>query len=228
MKRTERWFISHGIPHFISQSDAARDVLTRAIPLLMLIWAVVGLFAGLGTLFVVARLPREIGRLASFDSDRSVAGLHVSAAENPPTLTRRQWANVGLVVLFSQGLQILLVSALIGAFFVGFGALATDPNMIRSWTGDGVGVLGRVPVWGHEVVLTRELVQVTVFLASFSGLYFAVYAPTDSTHRAEFYEDLVHDVRRAFAVPAVYLSVLSDQDARRTPAGPPDAPSLLR
>jgi hypothetical protein len=42
------------------------------------------------------------------------------------------------------------------------------------------------------------------FLSAFSGLYFTVTMLTDVTYRQEFLEEVVVDVRQAFAVRAVY------------------------
>ena len=47
--------------------------------------------------------------------------------------------------------------------------------------------------------------RVAGFLAAFTGLNFAVYLATDSTYRAEFREEVVAEVRQAFAVREVYL-----------------------
>ena len=37
-RETEAWFVTRGVPHFIADYSAARDVLTRAVPLLSLIF----------------------------------------------------------------------------------------------------------------------------------------------------------------------------------------------
>jgi hypothetical protein len=45
---TERWFLKRGLPHFIADYSPTRDVLTRAVPLLTLIF-----------LFEVANAPKR-------------------------------------------------------------------------------------------------------------------------------------------------------------------------
>ncbi len=35
---TERWFLKRGLPHFIADYSPTRDVLTRAVPLFVLIF----------------------------------------------------------------------------------------------------------------------------------------------------------------------------------------------
>lgn len=220
------------------QLGAVFGLLVRALPLLLLFvtflfinaevwavadamegaffWAVVGLFAVTGALFVATRLPREVSELARFadcaELRRILSGTPAEgwAASDLPAavpLSKRQWGNVGLVLLFTQGLQVLLVSVMIGAFFVLFGLLVMTPGIIESWTGAALGdPLVTFSLWGRTVPVTAELLRVAGFLAAFSGLYFAVYAVTDATYRQEFHDDVVADLRQAFAVRAVYLS----------------------
>lgn len=226
-----RW----GLGRMARQFGDLFGLLVRALPLLLLFvtflfinaevwqvssaldgpffWAALGLFFVIGTVFIVTRLPREIGRLAAFDSDEEVRTLVAGtpaerlpvASGSAPPLSRREWGNVGLVVLFSQGLQILLVAALIAAFFIVFGLVAIDVSVIETWTGAAANDLARLELFDETVPLTEELLRVAGFLAAFSGLYFTVYALTDSTYREEFYEDVVAEVHEVLAVRAVYL-----------------------
>src|SRR3954447_26485634 len=71
-----------------------------------------GFFVAIGTVFLAARLPGEVRRLES----------------EGPELNRRQRVNVGLVLFVSQALQVLLVSAGVGVFFVVLGAPAGGPG----------------------------------------------------------------------------------------------------
>lgn len=181
-------------------------------------WATLALFFIIGTVFVVARLPREIGRLATFESETEVRDIvnttpaarlgHRAGVVPSPPLSRKEWGNAGLVVLFSQALQILLVAALIGVFFVVFGLLAMRVPVIETWTTEPVHVLAQFDLWGRPVHITEELLRVAGFLGAFSGLYFTVVAVTDETYRAEFGERVVAEVREVFAVRAVYLAAV--------------------
>lgn len=238
-----RW----GLGRAVRQLGDLFNLLVRALPLLLLFvtflfvnaevwqvssslvgpifWSTLGLFVAIGVVFVVTRLPRELGRLADFESEAAVrelasktpaAGLPTGRpVVPPPALSRKEWGNVGLVVLFSQGLQILLVAVLIGVFFVVFGVLTMRVPTIETWTGTaGVHVLWDIELWGQATPVTEELLRVAGFLAAFSGLYFTVVAVTDETYRAEFYEDVVAEVREVLAVRALYLaSVLPPEDA---------------
>lgn len=189
---------------------------------------VVGLFVAIGTGFLLTRLPHEIGALARFERPADVTAACVDGplagtvgALSPdelaaPPLSRRQRGNVVLVVLFSQGVQVVLVSAIIGAFFVLFGLIVVPPDVIESWAGPAaVGdALASFEVGGRPVVLTATLLRVAGFLAAFSGLYFTVYAITDATYRREFFDQVVAEVREALGVRIVYLALLRRQTGR--------------
>lgn len=180
---------------------------------------VVALFAVLSAVFVIAQMPREIGQLVVFERWSDVAELcagspmagEVPPAPDPPQLeplTKAEWGNVGLVVLVNQGLQILLVSGLVGAFFVVFGLLLMQPDVISLWIGSDATLVWRSFSWfGRDIQLTTELLTVSTFLAAFAGLYFSVYTITDKTFRAEFFDDVVGEVREALAVRAVYRAL---------------------
>ena len=223
-------------------------LLVRALPLLLLfvtflfltteVWQVaasldgpflaltMALFVAVGIVFVVARIPREVGELARFDSWADVAGLvgdtpaaalrppPDSSPEATPLLGRRQWGNVGLVVLFTQGLQIVFVSVMIGVFCVGFGLLTVTPTTAALWAGEPVTHLVDWELWARPVVLTTELLQVAGFLTAFSGFYFTVYVLTDATYRKEFLDEVLVELRQAFAVRAVYLAARAGAGSR--------------
>lgn len=197
--------------------------------------AVVGvLFALIGAAFAVVRLPRQVGELSAFDSwdvtERRVVDTPAeplaAVVEEPeggtPPLSNREWSNVGLVVLATEGTQILLVSLTIFGFFTLFGFLAISEPVVRSWLGSAPDALAVLDMWGHRMVLTAELLRVATFLAAFSGLYFTVVLLTDATYREEFLDDVVSEVRDAFAVRAVYRAALPFSGG--SPGGPGTAP----
>ncbi|MEY2478379.1 MAG: hypothetical protein QOG87_3694 [Actinomycetota bacterium] len=231
-----RW----GAARTVRQLGSILGLLVRVMPLLLLfvtflfltveVWevsarldgfylvATAGLFVGAGTVFVAVRLPQEIGALARFDSPSTVVDLTAGTpmaeravavgdrACTSPALSRREWINVGLLVFFSQALQIVTVSALLGAFFMVFGLLTVPADMVARWSSHAVDELARFPLWGRDVVVTSELLRVAGFLSAFSGLYFTVTMLTDATYRQEFLDEVVGDARQAFAVRAVYLA----------------------
>jgi hypothetical protein len=231
-----RWAASR----MVRQLGSIVGLLLRVMPLLLLfvtflfltaeVWqvsarlvgpylaATAGLFVAAGTAFVAMRLPSEIGELSRFESadtlaaaieDTPMAGhadAVAAAALAGQPLSRRERVNVALLVFFSQSLQILTVSALLGVFFLVFGLLTVPPDLTREWTSQPLHSLARFDLWGREVVISSELLRVAGFLSAFSGLYFTVTMLTDVTYRKEFLEDVVGEVRQAFAVRAVYLA----------------------
>jgi amino acid transporter len=192
----------------VSQLAASLTLLTRAVPVLLIFmivlfvntesWqvfsdvsdpalaGVIALFFAVGSVFVAARLPAEVREL-----ERDVGA--------EPRLTGRQRFNVGFVLFVSQGLQVLVVSVLVGAFFVAFGALAITPDVVEVWIGHRPRAIA-----GHAS-LSVELLKVSGALAAFSGLYYAIAVLTDATYREEFLDDLQVSLRETFHDRARYL-----------------------
>ena len=147
-----------------------------------------GFFALIGTSFLAGRLPAEVRRLEG---------------DGPP-LSRRQRLNVGLVLFVSQALQVLLVSAGVGAFFVVLGALAVGPEVRDAWIGRTGELVVDVPVLG---AITEELLRVAGGLAALSGLSYAVQMQTDNTYRRLFLDEVEGSMRASFRARAEYLRV---------------------
>ena len=124
-------------------------------------------------------------------------------------LSRREWGNVGLVTLFSQGVQIAIVSVLIGAFFILLGVLLVSEATTTSWAGEA-NVLTAFTTGNRQLVITEELLRVAGFLTAFSGLNFTVYLLTDQAYRAEFRGEVVGELRQAFAVRAAYRDAVGE------------------
>ena len=106
-------------------------------------WIVLGLFPLVGTLFLTSRLKTELEPLQTFasaaDVARDVVGTPAEALVTDtdlgdvPPLDRREWRNVALVWLFSEGVQIFIVSVLVGVFFVVLGVLLVNEATTVSW-----------------------------------------------------------------------------------------------
>ena len=224
--------------------EQVMSLLVRALPLLILFitfiflqneawqitaglhgpyyWIVLGLFVVIGVGFSVIRLPREIGQLSEFESwDVAVGRVDGTPAlalvdeatpnqraETPP-LSKRQWGNVALVFLFSQELQVMLVSAMVFVFLFVFGVLVVTEPVARGFVDAQPNVLTSFELWGRDLVITEELLRVTGFLTVFSGLYFSVTAVTDESYRKEFSGEILEEMRRSLAVRAVYLAALN-------------------
>lgn len=114
-----------------------------------------------------------------------------------------------LVALFSQGLQVVLVTAVLGVFFVAFGLLTITPEVLAGCTGGPGDEVFALAFAERDLILTAELLMVSAFLASFSGLYFTVVLVTDATYREEFFDEILAELRQTFAVRAVNLCARS-------------------
>src|SRR5690606_31352486 len=97
--------------------------------------------------FLLARLPTETARLAAVDDLAELRGLctgtpvedaagRLTTVPEPVPLRRRQRGNLYLVVLVTQAVQITLVTLVVAAFFVAFGVLAMQPEIVARWTPD--------------------------------------------------------------------------------------------
>jgi hypothetical protein len=178
-------------------------------------WVSVGVLASVGSLFVLLRLPKEVQALREFDSWQDVCEVladsplepehadGLAGKPDPPPLTRQDWFNVGLVWVFSQAVQILLVGLAVGVFYVVFGVFTVRSSTIEQWTESDISVLWQI---NERLIISLELLKVAGFIAAFSSLQFAVSAVTDDTYRDEFLGELVDDVRESFAVRALYLA----------------------
>jgi hypothetical protein len=207
------------------QLAASVSVISRAVPLLLVfalvlfinteMWQVFsrmpdaflaivgGLFVLAGSVFVAARLPREVREL---EEDAGAAG---------PPLANRERFNVGLVMFVSQALQILVVSVAIGAFFVVFGALAVGPEVRDAWEVERQGVVLRMTLFGEQVQVTEALLRVSGGIAAFAGLYYAIAVLTDATYRQEFRDELTEEMADSFAARAEYLQLRSPGSSGR-------------
>jgi hypothetical protein len=125
-------------------------------------------------------------------------------AEAPP-LDRRELVNVGLVMFVSQALQVLFVSLAIGGFFIALGVLAIDKEITESWTGAEANPILTFDLFGHQAILSEELLRVAGAIAAFTGLYFAISMLTDDVYRREFLEELTSEMRESFCRRAEYL-----------------------
>ncbi len=181
------------------------------------LWVTVMLFAGLAVAFLLARLPEELDAVADeVEGDRLVTltrgtplqkaaeqmvesggGAPVRLAEDA-SVRGFQKANLVVVLLVAQIVQVFLLSLSVLAFFLAFGAVAMKDSVVQSWIGDQ-----QLHPW-HVGYLSVELLQVSIFLAAFSGMYFTVAAITDEVYRAQFFTTITRELDRAVAARAVY------------------------
>jgi hypothetical protein len=232
-----RWAVTHGA----RQIRAVSGVLTRALPILLLVvivvfytqepfqiahklpWALIGLGIGVffvvGVSFAVIRIPRQVGELADFESWatlRSRATQTPAAAlvrgmparpSAPPKLSRKEWLNVGLVVLATEGILIVLVGLAMFAFLVVLGVITVPGSLMPLWVNGKPDVLTSFHLFGTRLVVTSELLKASAFLAGFTALQFTVSLLSDENYQDEFLHELREELRESLAARAVYLLV---------------------
>lgn len=208
---------------------------TRALPLLLLfitflfintevwqvgsglrlgdLWLAVLLFTLLAVAYLLVRLPEEVDRAddgmdaetlvrscAGTPLEGHVDGLGAVTAEQAEVAGLERW-NLLLVLLVVQLTQILLLTLSVVLFLVVFGSLVITPGVVESWLGEP----------GHRLLgldrVTRELVQVSVFLGAFSGFYLTVSTLTDDKYRQELYGEVGRHLQRAVGVRAAYRAI---------------------
>ena len=179
------------------------------------------LLAGIGGIFVfvsVRRLTVDLARFSAWGDVRPrcantpveeiIPADDEPAPDTPPLVRRAEW-NVNLLLFVAQGIQVLLVSLVITTFYVVFGLLTVREETLLQWTTVGELTYERdwavdIAIFGTDLIFTRQLLLVALFIGMFSGLNFAVQVITDDTYREEFIADMTAEVRDALAVRAVY------------------------
>ena len=189
---------------------------------------VVGMVLALSLVFLAIRIPLEVRSLAGFSSWQEVVercgasdappashpGLLAAAPESGASaagigdiapLDRSARANVALLLFVSAMVRMLLVSLVVGAFFVVLGLFTVRADTILQWTTQTE--LDPIASWnlfGGEMVLTWELLASAGVIATVSALQFAVASLNDATYREQFFNDVAAEVRTVLAVRAVY------------------------
>ena len=179
--------------------------------------AALGLLIVIGSAFVLLRAPTELAGLGTFASWREarteaagtpaleLAERDLPEPPAPTALSRRERLNVTFVLFFTQAVQILVVTALIFAFYLVFGIFTVIPSTIEQWTGTtDLDVLVEIPLLGTDAVISGELVRTGLLIAAVAGLQFTVAALTDESYRTEFYAGITSRIRTMLAVRALY------------------------
>ena len=182
-------------------------------------WLTVALFTAITVAFLLVRLPEELQVFDdALDEDRVLGGLRgtplagwgeahrgdgsARSVVDQDQLLGLQKANLVLMLLIAQIVQVLLLALAVFVFFVVFGLLIMEPETIETWT--GADQLRSVPYFARA---NMELLQVSIFLAAFSGLYFTVYAVTDEVYRKQFFNSIIHELERAVSVRVAYRAM---------------------
>jgi hypothetical protein len=127
---------------------------------------------------------------------------HKGLLASESRVTRYERVNLTLVLLIAQTVQAMLLSVAVFSFFLVFGSITMKQAIANAWIGDG----GPVHALSWLPNLSVELLQVSIFLGAFAGLYFTVYAVTDEIYRQQFFSRVQRDLERAIAVRAAYVA----------------------
>jgi hypothetical protein len=193
--------------------------MTSSLPFGRL-WLAVLLLLGLGVVFLLVRLPEEVDQVDDAVDDafltRACARTPLEAPcaelltdpEAEPAsyaeVTGYERWNLIAALLIIQTAQVLVLVVAVFVFFLLFGSLIMPESVQGSWTGLGNRGIRSFPYLDS---VSTQLVKVSLFLASFSGLYFTVSAVTDETYRNQFFAGVTDEMERAVGVRAVYLAL---------------------
>lgn len=199
------------------------------------IGTVVIFFLGLSLAFLVGRIAPEVRRLVA--ADRPWADTVAAVAGTPAQplvalvgqrrasgapLRWHEWLNIGTLIAFGQGVQIVLVTLAVQVALVLFGLLLVPASIQAEWIGRPVTPLLVTDVGTETIAFTAELLVVSLILGAFSGLYFTVSALSDAAYRAEFFSDADRELSEILAARAVYHA------ARSATAADPAAADVSR
>ncbi|EMD25570.1 hypothetical protein [Amycolatopsis azurea] len=219
----------------VAQVRAIGTLASRALPLLLLVvmfsfftaelwqaverlspgrlWLVVGFLTVIGALFMASMLSDEVKEAKSWTLAPGTSALRGTPFQDGTpvperrALSRSERSNIALVLFFAQAVQIVAFGVLVFAFFIVFGVLILRPEVVTEFAGrqSAPGTLLGVPL-----PVSSALVNVSLFLAVFSGLYFAASTATDARYRRSFFEPLLEDVKISLAARDIYLAHWAD------------------
>jgi hypothetical protein len=175
----------------------------------------------MAAVFVVSAFHREFSRLGR-ELDREsilegvaatpVAPLAAAASADmacPPRLSWLHRANLTLLVVVPQLLQVAAVTLIVMAFLVVFAALAIPGDVQAGWIGSLPRVVLEFSLADETRTISSELLVVSAVLGGIVGLYFSGLAVSDPTYRSEQFDRDVAGVRELWAARAVYLDAIA-------------------
>jgi hypothetical protein len=179
-----------------------------------ILWSAILFFilAALG--FLVPRLAQEMDEVNTLDGEalcaatvgtpleesaRAMCDDDVDLAEGAE-VTGLQKVNLVTVLVVAQAVQVVLLSLAVFVFFIVFGVVAIQPDVINGW----IGPQRQVSYPPGPEIVSLQLIRVATFLAGFSGFYFTVVAITDELYRKEFFSVILAELQRAVAARVVY------------------------
>ena len=201
------------------------------------LWLTVLMFGAMAMVFLLTRLPEELDETGDEVDANSLRracqgtpledeveslirdGVVGDAGVPGARVQGYERANLILVLVIVQAVQVLVLAVAVFLFFVVFGTIVMKDSVMEEWIGEGTHHLALLPN------LSVELVQVSIFIAAFSGLYFTVVVVTDEAYRDQFFTGVKAELDRAVGVRAAYLAARKRRDdADATPTLRTDGP----
>lgn len=174
------------------------------------VWGTVALLAAIGVAFIATSLRDEVGAVEERRRNREPEPLHGTPFEGADLrgvaatpLTRAERLNVFGKLLVAQLIQAVVFGAVLMVLFVLLGTVMLPDEIIAAWSGQDV-TAGTL--FGARLPVPQALVHMSILLAGFSGLYFAVNTSTDPAYRRRFFDPLLAEVALALAARDVYLA----------------------
>ncbi|MFN8125589.1 MAG: hypothetical protein U0R64_03655 [Candidatus Nanopelagicales bacterium] len=149
---------------------------------------------------------------------RAVADIESRAGSQPP-LTERQRRNVALIVLISQTIQLLVLTAAIWLFFLVFGLLAIPTDVQAEWSNRDVTAMSGLFGTDPDLGLTTTLTVVAGGIAVFSGLSLAISSVSDKAFRRQVRRDVAGPVATTSTARHDYLALLAATETTGSDAG---------
>ncbi|RWA23571.1 hypothetical protein [Mycolicibacterium brumae] len=161
------------------------DVLDRSR-----LWLVLGFLYLLATAFLASSTLRRVRPILARNDyqshARALTGTPLAALpdlENPGPLNRPERANVLLVIVISEVVQVLTVALVAGAIFLTFGLLVVSPELLADYTRGGP---SDGQIFGMTLPIPDALIQVVMFLTALTYMYLAARALSDKEYRKQF------------------------------------------
>jgi len=184
------------------------------------LWQTIGFLSLVAIVFVVTTIRDEVqalreDRAGQTDRAKLLAGTPLeSRADHPPErtpLSLAEQVNVVAVMVVSQAIQVVFFTAGLFAFFLALGIVAVPDDVAVLWSAEQTCAVGQPPcpgTWfGIHVPVPQTIVQVSLFVAVLSGLYFTVSTSVDPIYRERFFDPLITDVAVSLAGRDAYLEM---------------------
>ncbi|MGE2724919.1 hypothetical protein [Mycolicibacterium pulveris] len=182
------------------------------------LWETIGFLALVALLFMVTTIRDEVRALREDRAEQNDPAklladtpLATPAGHQPvrTPLSLAEQVNVVAVMVVSQAIQVIFFTAGLFAFFLALGIVAIPHDVAVLWSSEQTCAIGQPPcpgTWfGVDVPVPQTVVDVSLFVAVLSGLYFTVSTSVDPLYRERFFDPLIADVAVSLAGRDAYL-----------------------